>query len=60
MIYRVIKSIFGINKNVKKEKLLNSMGINMEYDSDFIDRLTPNALKLKLGLLFNRFSKRKI
>ena len=48
MIYRVIKSIFGINQNVKKEKLLNAIGINMEYDSDFIDRLTPNALKLKL------------
>ena len=49
MIYRVIKSIFGINQNVKKEKLLNVMGVNMKYDSDYIDRLTPNALKLKLG-----------
>ena len=49
MIYRVIKSIFGINQNVKKEKLLNAMGINIKYDLDFINRLTPNALKLKLN-----------
>ena len=60
VIYKIIKSIFGINQNVKKEKLLNAMGINMEYDSDFIDRLIPNALKLKLGWLFNKFSKMKI
>ena len=60
MIYRVIKSIFRINQNVKKEKLLNTIGINIEYDSDFIDRLTPDALKLKLVDFYCKFLKRKI
>ena len=36
MIYRLIKNIFEINQKTKKEKLLNAVGVNMGYDSDFI------------------------
>ena len=64
MLYRVLKAILGINHNIKKEDLLNTMSVNTK-DKDkgkkfFINLLSTNALKLKLRCLFQKYSKKKI
>ena len=64
MLYRVLKAILGINHNIKKEDLLNTMSVNTkDKDKDkkfFINLLSTNALKLKLRCLFHKYSKKKI
>ena len=63
MIYRVLKAILNINQNIKKEDLMKVMSISSDKDKNhkfFIDLLTPDALKLKLGCLFNKYSKAKL
>ena len=63
MIYRVLKAILNINQNIKKEDLMKVMSISRDNDKNhkfFIDLLTPDALKLKLGCLFNKYSKEKL
>ena len=63
MIYRVLKAIQNINQNIKKEDLMKVMSISRDNDKNhnfFIDLLTPDALKLKLGCLFNKYSKAKL
>ena len=59
ILYRVLKGIFGINCNISKAKVLGIMGVWNKENINFIDRLTPNAVKLKLGCLFNKYSKIK-
>ena len=64
MLYRVLKAILGINHNIKKEDLPNTMSVNTK-DKDkskkfFINLLSINALKLKLRCLFHKYSKKKI
>ena len=64
MLYRVLKAILGINHNIKKEDILNTMSVNTK-DKDkgkkfFINLLSTNALKLKLRCLFLKYSKKKI
>ena len=59
MMYRILKDIFGINSKTKKSMLLDLLCINGRKESKFVDRLTPSAIKLKLGCLFSKYSKCK-
>ena len=43
------KAFLELIRMSRKNSCFNAMCINMEYDSGLIDRLTTNALKLKLG-----------
>ena len=44
--------------SIKKSEI-NDMDLNMEYDWDFIVRLTCNYLKMKIGLLLINSIKEK-
>ena len=59
MMYRILKGIFGINSNTKKSMLLDLLCTNGRNESGIVDRLSPSAIKLKFGCLFNKYSKSK-
>ena len=54
VVYKISKSLLGIKFNVKKSVLLNYMCKKDKSEIEFINHLSLNAFKLKLGCLLNK------
>ena len=63
-LYRLIKRLFHINCNASKNILFKTLLLNPDdmknAHSKYIDRLSKNAIKLRLGWLFNKYNKEKL
>ena len=60
MLYKIWKSLLGIKFKLKKSVFLNYMCTKNKSGTKFINHLYLNTFKLKLGCLFDKFSKEKI
>ena len=62
MRFHAVQSLEGNIRNKlqhKQSKSARDYGSMEQREHYFIDRLTPNEVKLKLGCIFNKYSKIK-